>query len=411
MTPDRPVTRITFSRLALGGDSVGYLPSGKVCFVRGAPLNELVSIDVVQEKRKFARGVLSEENHGEHCSSAAQCGGCPWHHAPRHVQRDALREHTIRGLRDVKWTAGEDLSWLGDSPSKKWRQAARFHFFEENIGYFGAGSHRIVAPKKCENLTEPMEACRRTLMAWFQHNGVGRGTVKVTGSNSEKHCGVHVHFSEEVGDWQRLGASLFSALPKGSYLVVETEDEIFRWGDRDWLSIGPDSVPHEVGDFVQANPFMLKPMLGWIQQQVSGFKSILELYAGSGLLTFSIAHEDRRIAAFEQSTTAVKRLKKTVAERDLENIVSVSRSDLHRLPRGDFDLCLLDPPRAGARRVLADLSHRSIRRVIYVSCNFETLRRDLLTLSKVGYSLTTLRLLEMFPNSGHVESIATLDLN
>ena len=94
MTPDRPMTRITCSRLALGGDSVGYLPSGKVCFVRGAPLNELVSIDVVQEKRKFARGVLSEENHGEHCSSAAQCGGCPGT-MPRHVQRDALREHTF----------------------------------------------------------------------------------------------------------------------------------------------------------------------------------------------------------------------------------------------------------------------------------------------------------------------------
>ena len=228
---------------------------------------------------------------------------------------------------------------------------------------------------------------------------------------SDQRCAAQIHFSEEVGDWQRLGASLFAALPKGTYLVVETEDEVYRWGDCEWMPVGPHSVPHAVGDFVQANQFILEPMLSWIQNQVHGFTSILELYAGSGLLTFSIANAERRISAFEQSPNAVRRLHQTIAERGLEHVVSASRSDLHKLPRGNFDLCLLDPPRAGASRILADLSRRSIRRVIYVSCNFETLRRDLLSLSKIGYSLTTMRLLEMFPNSGHVESIATLDLN
>ena len=98
----------------------------------------------------------------------------------------------------------------------------------------------------------------------------------------------------------------------------------------------------------------------------------------------------------------------SLRERDLDSRCDCQQTNINSLPSGHFDVCVLDPPRAGAKEVVSFLKPTRFDRIVYVSCDLGTLVRDLIVLTESGYRLVRARLFEMFPNSGHVECVVHL---
>jgi 23S rRNA (uracil1939-C5)-methyltransferase len=137
---------------------------------------------------------------------------------------------------------------------------------------------------------------------------------------------------------------------------------------------------------------------------------VLELYAGHGNFTLGLAAVAKEVVAVESERTAAETCQLNARERGLTN-VRVRAEDAAKVAseRATFDVVVLDPPRAGAKDALAGIARAKPTRIVYVSCDPGTLRRDLGLLSGLGYAVVHARGFDMFPHTPHVETVVKLE--
>ena len=211
-------TTIETVRLAWGGDTVGYLADGRVCFVRGAPVGMRVDVELIQSKKKFSRGRMLTEQPSPLCEDAVQCGGCPWHLSSSEIQRQALLAHTERQFRRLPWSdKGADISWGGLSATTGWRQTVRFHWRETSLGYYAWGTHDIIVPQACPIPMDELEEIRVLLVRFFERFGAGEGVVRLTFSPETTGCLISVQPNMAICrqiDWATFGQCLDGHCPR-----------------------------------------------------------------------------------------------------------------------------------------------------------------------------------------------------
>ncbi len=141
---------------------------------------------------------------------------------------------------------------------------------------------------------------------------------------------------------------------------------------------------------------------------------VLELYSGAGNFTLAIARKTEGVLAVEGQRACINNGKLNAQKNGINNIrwvcapVPKAVGDLKR--RGDkFSKIVLDPPRAGAKGIEADLAALGAGKIFYISCNPATLARDLAALDKLGYKLSTVQPIDLFPQTFHVETLAVLE--
>ena len=140
---------------------------------------------------------------------------------------------------------------------------------------------------------------------------------------------------------------------------------------------------------------------------------IVELYAGSGTLSFALA-QHARVEAFEGDASAVQSQDKAIRLNNLAGRMRVTQRDLHRRPLQIADISgakavVLDPPYAGATTQMRFLAASGVPRIIYISCNPDALATDAATLHRAGYSVRTATPIDQFPYSENVESVVVFE--
>jgi 23S rRNA (uracil1939-C5)-methyltransferase len=182
-------------------------------------------------------------------------------------------------------------------------------------------------------------------------------------------------------------------------------------GDCRQHALGHDAVPMlaPVHAFAQANAAANALLVARVAElaEPDGAR-VLELFAGHGNLTVALATA-RALTALELDRDAVAALRENLSARGHTH-VQVVEADASRLPRDAFDVVVLDPPREGAREALAVLSTRAPapERIVYVSCDPSTLARDLGLLAAAGYRPDAASVVDMFPQTAHLESLVRL---
>lgn len=196
--------------------------------------------------------------------------------------------------------------------------------------------------------------------------------------------------------------------------------------DRDYvvekLAIGNQRFTYRQyeGGFTQPNAELNQVMIGWAKAQLEGSdkKDLLELYCGNGNFTAPLASHFRQVLATEISKTSVRAARENFSLNGIENIhiARMSSEELTsalngerefrrlegiRLDEYDFSTVFVDPPRAGLDAATADLVAR-FNKILYISCNPETLRRDLQLLTK-SHRFNSFALFDQFPYTNHME--------
>jgi 23S rRNA (uracil1939-C5)-methyltransferase len=142
---------------------------------------------------------------------------------------------------------------------------------------------------------------------------------------------------------------------------------------------------------------------------------VLDLFCGIGNFTLPIARHSDRVVGVEGSAGLVERARANAGRNQISNAEFFTADLYGELPaepwmQRDFDKALLDPPRSGALQVLPLLPKMGIKRIVYVSCYPGTLARDAgLLVTKHGYRLVSAGVMDMFPHTAHVESIALFE--
>jgi len=140
----------------------------------------------------------------------------------------------------------------------------------------------------------------------------------------------------------------------------------------------------------------------------------LELYCGSGNFSFEIAARVASLVGIEEEGVALVLARQALPAAQADRVTFRELPVVEALRReaasgASFDLALLDPPRAGAKEIVAQLAALVRRRIVYVSCDPTTLARDVAELGRQGFSLSRATALDLFPQTYHLEAVAVLE--
>jgi 23S rRNA (uracil1939-C5)-methyltransferase len=192
-------------------------------------------------------------------------------------------------------------------------------------------------------------------------------------------------------DWRRAWGETVISVRTEEAICLKIEADVFT-------QINSEGNRRLVSELISAGQF-------------AATDRVLELYCGAGNFTLSIAKRVEEVVAVEVSRAAVENGRRSAQFNDIANVHWISGEvarELRRLKRAGekFTKIVLDPPRAGAPGIQADLAGLDAETILYISCNPATLARDLSALRKHGYRLKWVQPVDLFPHTFHVEALA-----
>ncbi|MDT4788572.1 23S rRNA (uracil(1939)-C(5))-methyltransferase RlmD [compost metagenome] len=421
--------RLTIERLAHDGRGIAFL-EGRTWFVAGALPEEQVEARVLAARSQVVEArtervlVPSPLRLVPPCAHAGHCGGCTLQHLP-HAEQLALKQRTLAeqlarfaNLEPQAWVAplvGTEFGYRRRARiAVRWDARAR----QLEVGFRAASSQAIVGIADCQVLVQPLQTMVRALPALLR----GLERPQVVGHVELFHgtaSALLLRHTQPLGEADLARLREFCAAHQAQlWLHGEGEPHPDQPGARLGYRLEHWNLELEYrpGDFVQVNAAVNEAMvaqaLDWMNPQPD--ERVLDLFCGLGNFALPLARQVREVVAVEGVEAMVERARGNAAANGLEN-VHFFQADLSNPLAGaawagqGFDAVLLDPPRDGAFEAVRQIAATGARRVVYVSCNPATLARDSAELVKQGYQLKKAGILDMFPQTAHVEAMALFE--
>lgn len=392
---------VAVTGVAAGGEGVGRLGDGRVVFVRGALPGERVRVTVAEERKRFARGALVEvveaapERMAPPCPQVeAGCGGCDWQHVAPAAQRELKGRIVTDALRRIGRVEppppdlGPELAPEGRRTTVRavvdgeGRAGFRLHHAHEPLAV-GPGGCLVAHPLVDEILREGVFP-----------PPVREVTVRVGAATGER----LVLCTPTVGDSQ-----------VASGVVVVGADEL-AGGHRAWIHevaagrrwrISAESFFQSRTDGTEALVDAVVTVLG---EALTPGATVVDLYSGVGLFAGVLGERTGgRVVAVESSRSAVADARINLADLDGARIV---RSDVRGWHPSGADVVVADPSRHGlGAEVVPRIGATGASALALVSCDPGALGRDAGLLAADGWRLGSVRLVDLFPHTSHVEVV------
>ncbi|MDA7022778.1 23S rRNA (uracil(1939)-C(5))-methyltransferase RlmD [Pseudomonas fragi] len=421
--------RLNIERLANDGRGIAFI-EGRTWFVSGALAGEEVEARVlgahgkVVEARTERVFKASEIRRQAPCVHAGRCGGCSVQHLP-HEEQLALKQRML--AEQLSRVAGvEPQEWAAPltGPEFGYRRRARIAVRWDarakrlDVGFRAAGSQDIVAIDHCLVLVQALQPIMTGLPAMLRQLGNPKALGHVELFSGSAIAVLLRHMAPlSAADMQVLEAF---CITHNAQLWLHGEGEPQPVDLTRALSYRLETwdlqLAYRPGDFVQVNAGVNEAMVAqaikWLAPQAD--ERILDLFCGLGNFALPLAQKAREVVAVEGVATMVERAAQNAVSNSLHNAVFF-QADLSQplvdatWAKAGFNAVLLDPPRDGAYEVVRKLSGLGAKRLVYVSCNPATLARDTVELMKQGYRLKRAAILDMFPQTAHVEAMALFE--
>ncbi|WP_222908958.1 23S rRNA (uracil(1939)-C(5))-methyltransferase RlmD [Pseudomonas sp. DNDY-54] len=421
--------RLRIERLANDGRGIAFF-EGRTWFVDGALPGEEVEARVtgarsqVVEARNERVLTASPQRRSEPCPHARVCGGCSLQHVPAADQlalkQRSLAEQLSRqaGVEPAHWSAplsGPEFGYRRRARlAVRWDHKAR----RLDVGFRAGASQDIVSIRECLVLVQPLQTLLPELLAVLHalDRPQAIGHVELFSGTA---IAVLVRHTVALADADLQRLSAF-AQAQGVQLWLQGEggpqplDPAYSLGYR--LPAWALELAWQPGDFVQVNApvneAMVAQALDWLAPEPG--ERVLDLFCGLGNFTLPLARNGAQVVAVEGVAEMVERARTNAARNGLLN-AHFYQADLSKplaeaqWAEGGFQAVLLDPPRDGALEIVRQMTTLGARRVVYVSCNPATLARDAAELIGQGYQLKRAGVLDMFPQTAHVEAMALFE--
>ena len=421
----------TFTTLELVIDSldlhgVGVArDKGKAIFVEGAMPGERVRVRIVEEKKQHAFAQLlqllepSAQRQEPFCPNYAQCGGCSTQHLSSSMQLDVK----VDGVRQIfRRLSGHELGapdFVQTSATEKYRRVCRLSIKYDKkarcarLGFRRRLSHELVEVEACPVLASSLSALIVPLRQLCNRLKSFRDLGHIELCESDDGVVLLVRHN---GTPSENDLALVQGFAQSHHLIcfIQTEGEPRQLtGSRSpCYRVDGVEVAFAPGDFLQVNRTVNEQMVAKVLEWLAPVADdkVLDLFCGLGNFTLPIAKMAGEVVGVEGVLPMVHRARENAERNGLTN-VRFFQCDL-AAPFTDmpwakerFGLVLLDPARPGAAETIVHLLKLSPRRLVYVSCNPVTAARDSQSLLNAGYRLTRWGLFDMFPHTGHVETI------
>ena len=397
----------------------------KPIFIEGALPKEEVLIQLTESKAKYARAKLikvltpSPERIAPFCPHYDMCGGCNMQHLSS-ANQQAHKSRTLAQL--MRKFSGQDaaLSALISGDEQGYRRRARISIKWDKkqrqlqFGFRKKQSQEIITLTDCPVLAPELSALMAPLYAllseFSQPEHLGHVEL-VKGDNVNILVVRHLKPLTENEEAALIAFATTHHITL--YLMPESHQLTLVRGEAGVYQEAGVTIAFEPNNFIQVNQKvnaqMVQQAMAWLT--LSDSDRVLDLFCGLGNFSLPIAKHVAHVVGVEGVEAMVEKAANNAALNQLSN-VEFFQANLE-LPIANnawagekFDKVLLDPARAGASGIVEQLSALGATRVVYVSCNPATLARDSQSLLEKGYQLEKLAMLDMFPHTSHLESMA-----
>jgi len=438
---------LTIHDLHANGHGVGKGTSGIAVFVPEALPGDKLRVKILKVKKQYAYGKIIEviqpsperlpKNDEGICQVAGQCGGCQFQRYQYSAQL-AFKEKCVKDalVRIGNCENPPMASILGMDKPYHYRNKAQFPVGSEKgkpiIGFYAPRSHRIVPTSDC-NIQHPVCAeilhTVKNLLEQYPisiyneetHQGLLRHIVVRVGFNTGEVMVIFVLNGSMLPHAKNIKA----ALPDYTLVINEnTAKTNVILGPAFTTLQGSGYIHEELGNiryrispgaFFQVNPVQTKVMYDVVAAHLNGGENVIDAYSGIGGIALYVAGKAKNVIAVESVEAAVNDGIYNAVLNNIDNVRFSCGTAEELVPdllnQGESpDVLILDPPRKGCDGRLPEAAIAAqIPKIIYVSCDPATLARDVKQFTEAGYKLKEVQPVDLFPMTGHVETVVLLE--
>lgn len=416
--------RLKIEKFVYGGYGIGY-DEGKSFFVPYTLPGEEVEVEILKDKKSYCECELkrvinpSPLRQEPPCSYYQLCGGCDIQHTPYqnqiNLKVEMLKEQLIR----VGKLDREIDEVVESREAFRYRNRVQLKFDGKNFGFYQKESNQIVDVGSCLILKEDIDELIRPLKRFLIKYGLCPSSIHIF-SNEKDEKVIRFVFKDK--------SDLLNVVPRID-IIHEEVSPLIRGvtfeADGQKLGVGEGFLFYRVDgylfrvsldSFFQVNKFLVGRLIGEVISEIGdeGFKRVLDFYCGVGTFSIPAGFYAEEVLGIESNESAVRDAKANVRHNNLKN-VKFLKAKVEKGLKYAFDFkpecIILDPPRGGVGRdVIGGISKISqFRKIVYVSCNPSTLARDVTYLAKHGFNLRRIKLVDMFPQTHHIESVSVFE--
>lgn len=415
---------------------------GEAVFVHGALPGERIQYEITGKRKGVKVGRVLEISEASParveppCEHYDICGGCSLQHLHPDEQLKFKQSRLQRALSQAG--SVEPQEWLPalTGPTQGYRRRARLGVKDVPgkgrvlVGFRERGNPYIADMTACKTLVPQAAELLQPLSAMIAELSVRQKVPQVEVAHADNAMALIFRVLESPSPEDALKLSQFGQthrlqifLQPGGMDSVASLDAVPPEPLNYQLPSASEAPPLKLEfkpfDFIQVNAQLNERMLAQTMQLLDARPEdrVLELFAGLGNFTLPLAQQVSEVIAVEGDAGLVARARDNALGNDLQNIQHYTADLFDESAEKPWlaaaagcELVLLDPPRSGAKEVLADIAALQARRIVYISCHPETLARDAQTLTQqYGYQLGQAGVMDMFPHTAHIESMAVFD--
>ncbi|MDJ0834093.1 MAG: 23S rRNA (uracil(1939)-C(5))-methyltransferase RlmD [Gammaproteobacteria bacterium] len=421
---------VTIEGLSHEGRGIAH-HNGKIVFVFAALPGERVRIQINKSTKKFSEASVVEvleaspQRIEPHCPHFSLCGGCSMQHVSSEYQLELKQQAILEMMTHAGIDIGEVIPPLTDAPwgyRRKARLGVKYVHKKQRllIGFRERNKPYLADMQTCPIMVDQVGQHLPELMQLIGGLQARETIAQIEVAADDDHCMLvlrHLQplsaadrqqllaFAEASGFWLQLQ-------PHGpdSVQPLYPAEQVLRFRP---LADSDIAIRFHATDFTQVNAGinqqMVRQALDHLDLQPQD--KVLDLFCGLGNFTLPMARLAAQVTGIEGDPAMVQRARDNALEFGLDNTEYFS-ADLTRLDpaaawmRQKYDKILLDPPRSGALDIVEHIRAFDASTIVYVSCQPSSLVRDAAVLCSAGYRLSHLGLMDMFPQTAHVESMA-----
>jgi 23S rRNA (uracil1939-C5)-methyltransferase len=382
---------VRIEKLVAGGDGLARMDDGRVVFVPGVVEGELVEIELSEKKNDFGRGQLlsiiepSKNRRVPPCEHVAQgCGGCDWQHVERRIQGQAKLAIVAEAYaRTARLEVDPQLRRLTEDARRT--TVRMVSDSSGNLGFRAHESHDIIPVTSCM-VAHPLlnDFISRPVL-----EGAGEVTIRVGARTGD------------IGVWAHEG-KLANGLPAG-----------LKTGERATITekVGEHLFKVSMGSFFQSSPEAAELIVDSVSRRLDnlGIEGglLLDAYGGVGLFSLAFSNRFDELLLVESSESACRDAVRNLAEC----AAVIEQANVDTWEAAEVDVVIADPSRHGlGKHGSQAIVETGAQTIILVSCDPVAGARDAKLLTDAGYTIGEVEVLDIFPETHHVEVVAAFSL-
>lgn len=360
-----------------------------VIFVFGALNNETVEIKITEVNKRFAKGkiinIITESSKREKvlCPIYDKCGGCNFLHTSYENEKRIKKE-------EIERLFNRKINYLNTNNSLNYRNKVVLHVKNNKLGFYDSKTHNICSFNICY-LLDPL--INKTIDNIKKYDLTGILEIMIRCVNNE----VMINIMSNKSDLDLLNIDVDSLYLNNKY--IKGKEYLIDKINNFKFSIYPES-------FYQINNEGMISIYNKAKEYIGKGTSLLDLYCGTGTIGIWMSDNYKEVTGVEINVSSIKNANINKKLNNVNNIKFIC-SDAKKV-KGKFDSIIVDPPRSGlSKDVVNYINNSNSKRLVYISCNYKTLKRDIDLLD--NYCLNEMSICDMFPRTKHVETVCVLE--